>query len=245
VVVTAGLADSIWPQLIDKSSGASKLHLEGFLNQPEIVKIELLRRCLVDIGCGEGSLTEEYYERILRLARQKTGGKEIELAGDVAVLLEYQNLIFRRPQKAVRQLSLFEKGASLEVPGRVKFGNYMVEAAIIEPKQDEFERFKKEKTQFVEWFDANEVKQPITVRFRQKGDKFWPLGLADEKRIGKFLTGAKVPREIRSKSLIVADSEKIIWLWPVRISEQAKIADKTQKILQLRITSLAAAVSCY
>jgi DNA/RNA-binding domain of Phe-tRNA-synthetase-like protein len=35
--------------------------------------------------------------------------------------------------------------------------------------------------------------------------------------------------------LVVADAEKIIWVWPIRMSEQAKITDETQKILQLQI----------
>jgi DNA/RNA-binding domain of Phe-tRNA-synthetase-like protein len=44
-----------------------------------------------------------------------------------------------------------------------------------------------------------------------------------------------VPQEIRRKVFIVADSEKIIWVWPIRMSEQAKITNTTQKILQLKI----------
>jgi DNA/RNA-binding domain of Phe-tRNA-synthetase-like protein len=36
--------------------------------------------------------------------------------------------------------------------------------------------------------------------------------------------------------LVVADSEKIIWVWPIRVSEQSKITSQTRKILQLQIT---------
>jgi len=74
------------------------------------------------------------------------------------------------------------------------------------------------------------------VRFRQAGDRFVPLGLGQEKKVGKFLTAAKVPHEVRHKVLVVADGEKIIWVWPIRISEQAKVTDGTRKILQLQIT---------
>jgi DNA/RNA-binding domain of Phe-tRNA-synthetase-like protein len=59
--------------------------------------------------------------------------------------------------------------------------------------------------------------------------------LPAKKRLGKFLTAAKVPRQSRENALIVADSEKIIWVWPVRISECAKVTSNTSQILQLHI----------
>jgi tRNA(Ile)-lysidine synthase len=80
------------------------------------------------------------------------------------------------------------------------------------------------------------LRLPLVVRYREAGDRFWPLGLAGEKKVGKFLTAAKVPQQIRKKVLVVSDNEKIIWLWPIRISEQAKIAGETKKAIQLQIT---------
>ena len=76
---------------------------------------------------------------------------------------------------------------------------------------------------------------PLVVRFRRAGDRFWPLGLAGEKRVGRFLTAAKVPQELRQKLVIVADSEKIIWVWPIRMSEKARVDKQTGKILELKI----------
>jgi len=92
------------------------------------------------------------------------------------------------------------------------------------------------KENLVERFDLDKVKLPLVIRFREAGDKFWPLGLPAEKKVGKFLTAAKVPQETRKKALIVADGEKLIWVWPIRISEKAKITAGTQRILQLKIT---------
>jgi len=55
------------------------------------------------------------------------------------------------------------------------------------------------------------------------------------KKIGKFITAEKVPYHLRKKILIVSDSEKIIWVWPVRITEKAKVAADTRRIVQLKI----------
>jgi tRNA(Ile)-lysidine synthase len=105
--------------------------------------------------------------------------------------------------------------------------------------KEDFEKFKAEKDNFVERFDLDKIKLPLVVRFRRKGDKFRPLGLPAEKKVGKFLTAARVPQELRRKVLIVADSEKIIWVWPIRISEQAKVTGQTRRVLQLRIAETA------
>ena len=75
----------------------------------------------------------------------------------------------------------------------------------------------------------------MTVRPRRAGDKFRPLGFAGEKKLGKFLTTAKVPREIREHILVFADQEKIIWVCPVRIAEPARVTEQTQRILMLEV----------
>jgi DNA/RNA-binding domain of Phe-tRNA-synthetase-like protein len=43
---------------------------------------------------------------------------------------------------------------------------------------------------------------------------------------------------VRRKILVVADSEKVIWVWPIRMSEQAKVTGRTQKVLQLQIADI-------
>ena len=87
----------------------------------------------------------------------------------------------------------------------------------------------------VEWFDFDKLAGPIVVRQRQTGDRFRPLGGEGEKKVGKFLTAQKVPHELRQRLLIIADSEKIIWLGPLRPGELTKVTDQTQQILQLHI----------
>jgi tRNA(Ile)-lysidine synthase len=114
----------------------------------------------------------------------------------------------------------------------------LIDAALIQNDDRKFAKFKAEKNTLVEWFDFHKIKPPLLVRPRRAGDRFVPLGLNEKKKVGKFLTAARVPQQLRQKLLIVADSEKIIWLWPVRTSGQAKVAGDTRKILQLRITDM-------
>jgi len=81
------------------------------------------------------------------------------------------------------------------------------------------------------------VRLPVVVRTRRDGDRFIPLGLEAVKKVGKFLSDARVPGDVRRKVLVIEDCEKVIWVWPIRMSEQAKVTDRTRKVLQIEITN--------
>jgi tRNA(Ile)-lysidine synthase len=227
-------ADEVWPDMADSTGDSVALKLEGCLPEHPAVKAELIRRSLAAIGSGEKSLTHRHYETICWLADQNGSGKRIELPGRFLVRREYGRLIFSSPEK--NHLKRRAKSLALEVPGRTRFGDYLIKANILEAEKEKFEVLKAKKSDFVERFDPDKLKLPIVVRFRQDGDRFWPLGLPGQKKVGKFLTDAKTPQEIRRKVLIVADREKIIWVCPIRISEQAKVTARTCKILQLQVS---------
>jgi tRNA(Ile)-lysidine synthase len=235
-------ADKVWPELADCAGEKIRLDSKMFLAQSQPVRVELIRRSLTSIGSGERDLTQHHYEMILQLAEQDVGGRKTELPGGFVVGAEYGKLIFARPQKSenrsqkteVRNLS----SVVLEVPGQTRFGRSLVKAAIFEADEEKFEKFKAKKNNFIERFDFDKIKLPLVVRFREAGDRFIPFGLSAEKKVGKFLTAAQVPQQIRRELLIIADSEKIIWVWPVRLSEQTRITGETRKILQLQITGV-------
>jgi tRNA(Ile)-lysidine synthase len=248
--LVCGCAEKAWPVVAECDSDNVKLDLQKFLTQPVPVRIELIRRSLGALGSGEKNLTQGHFEKILQLVEQRIGNKRIELPDGFVVRYEYGKLLFAQT-KDVPLAEQARDSVRIEVPGRTRFDRYLIEAAVLETAGKAFEKLKldsclrrndrEERLEFVEWFDLDKVKLPLVVRFRRAGDRFWPLGLADEKRVGKFLTAAKVPQEIRKKVLIVADGEKIIWLWPIRISEETRIASGTRNILQMRITDTASA----
>jgi len=239
-------AEKMWPNLAKCAGDKVELNLKSFLLETEPVKVELIRRCLTCLGSGERDLTQKHYEKILRLARQNISGKKIELPGRFTVRHEYRNLVFARCEKEAGLGEEISSSVTLEVPSRTQFGQYLIEATILDAGCLMLDARRKTKSiidnresriKFIERFDLDKLKLPLFVRSRQDGDRFWPLGLAGKKKVGKFLTAARVPEEIRQNVLIVADREKIIWVWPIRISEETKITDETQKILQLQISN--------
>lgn len=229
------LAEKVWAKVAECADEKVILDLQGLSAEHPAVKVELVRRALAAVGSGEQDLTQEHFERVLQLAGQKASGRRIELPGGVVVGREYGKLIFSRGEDEHVKKKTGDS-ITIKVPGQTRFGNYLAEAGVFEVELGSEGRFKAGKTSFVEWFDLDKVKMPLVVRYRQAGERFIPLGSRQEKKVGKFLTAQRVPQRIRRRLLIAADTEKIIWVWPIRISEQAKVTGETRRILRLQIT---------
>ena len=228
-------ADELTENGLISQAGVIELDTEMFAAEHPEVQVEMFRRALLSSGSGERDFSSEHYERILGLIKSGQSSRAVELPGGYLARYEYGKMLFSKRDTQVKTKENSE--VCVEVPGRTEFGACLIEAEVFETGQKDFEQFKQKKDAFVEWFDFEKIAVPLIVRTRRTGDRFWPLGHEAEKKIGKFLTAAKVRRQIRKKSLVVADTEKIIWVWPVRISEQAKVTKETKKILQLQIKS--------
>ncbi len=226
-------ADRVWP-LVALVSGPGEVVLAGsaFCAQTEIIQAELLRRALAAIGSGEQNLKELHYRQVIELA-QGAGGRTIELPGGFLAQAEYEKIIFRCATKPKKVPDPF---LTVQIPGETEFADCLITSKVLAAKDCDLDKFMAGKDKNVEWFDLDKLAGPLVVRQRQTGDRFWPLGGEGEKRVGKFLTAQKVPHQLRQRLLIIADSEKIIWLGPLRPSELTKITEQTRQILQLQIS---------
>ena len=237
--VVCSRADELWPSLADCDAEKTVLGLKLFLNQPQPVKVELIRRSLANIGSGERNLTQGHYEGVLQLAEQNITGRKMELPGGFVVRREYGNLIFSNCSLGhAPPISSKEQAVTVEIPGQTTLENFLLQTIVLERSEVDFEKFKAAKTDSIEWFDLDKIKPPLIVRGRRTGHRFVPLGQSEEKKLGKFLTAQRIPHRIRRDVLVVADGEKIIWVWPIRISEQTRITGETRKILQLQVAGI-------
>jgi tRNA(Ile)-lysidine synthase len=224
--------DAIWPDIATVNESNIVVDSDKIASQPAEIKTEIARRALAHLGCGEQDITERHYTSILQLPDDS----RLQLPNRITVHRQGGKIVLEKHLKTKPAQSITIDPVVLKVPGVTQFGPYTINADIIEIEQKDLAGFKKTKTNLVEWFDFEKLKLPLEVRIRKRGDKFWPLGLAGEKKVGKFLTAAKVSQSLRRRLLVVADAEKIIWLYPIRISEQAKVTNDTRKVIQIKIS---------
>jgi len=203
---------------------------------PGLVATELIRQALVTLGCGERDLTQDHYARIMQLARGADEG-ELTLPRGFTARREREAILLSRPAPRARTAEPGPPSFSvvLRIPGETWFAGYRIKASILDAAELKMGQIQRDKSPFCEYLDLDRVRQPVTVRPRLAGDRFSPLGLKNEKKLGKFLTTAKVPQGRREHILIFADPEKIIWVCPVRMSESVKVTEETRRILMLQV----------
>ena len=91
---------------------------------------------------------------------------------------------------------------------------------------------------WIEAADADRVVLPLRLRTRQTGDRFAPLGLGREIKLKDFLINEQAPYFDRDSIPLLCDSNAIIWVVGMRLSDTVKLSDRTQQVLLMRMKGI-------
>lgn len=204
---------------------------------PPIVQAEVIRQALVKVGCGLRFITRQHYRRIVSLL-DGPGGKVIELPGRFRAKMEFGKILLYPPAESTDDTKYEEEVLEIKIPGIVEFGGYVISAKLLHPSECDLKEFIASKTCNIEWFDIDKINGSIHVRRRKTGDRFVPIGMAGEKKIGKFLTAEKVDYRLRNNIIIFEDDKQVIWVGPVRASDRTRVDGATKMIIELKTSFL-------
>jgi len=84
-----------------------------------------------------------------------------------------------------------------------------------------------------ELIDADKVKGRLKLRHWKEGDKFVPFGNNFSKKLSDYFIDAKVSRFEKQHVPILEDEEKIVWICGLRLSNEVRVSDTTNKLLKL------------
>lgn len=226
-------ADRAWNAIMHAEVDGVHIETSQLASLPELVAVELIRRTLVSLGCGERDVTERHYKAILQLALERATGEGISLPDGFEARSDYGRVVFcRGVRRAVRAQST---PCVLSIPGETRFAGYEIDARILERNEVDLTKVARDKSPFCEHLDWDRVSPPVLVRSRFPGDRFQPLGQNCITRLGKFLTAARVPHTVRDRMLVFADQERILWACPIRMAQAVKITDTTLLVLRLTV----------
>lgn len=216
---------------IEKQALSAATDPVEFNDYHPLPQIEIVQKLLQQAGIGLQKFTNSHYDRILKFIRQGKTGESLHLPSGAIIQKEQTGFYIGPPQSKPQKAAQIQ----LPIPGKVCFADWIIETTVIPADEINIQAVKNKKDNFIEWFDFEKLNPPLFVRFRRDGDKFQPFGLGASKKVGKFITSAKIDFSLQNKLFIIQDSQKILWLAPVRRSAQAAITDQSKSLLQVKI----------
>jgi tRNA(Ile)-lysidine synthase len=192
---------------------------------PAAMQKRVLRVAAASLGGPAARLGQRHLAAALRLV-QGQAGRGIDLPAGLRLAREPSALYLRRTEEP----RAAPPGPwQLAVPGVVAIPGVGTLRAERRPPPDALQKAPRSEC----WLDATAAPGPLVVRWRQRGDRFQPLGMAEEKLLQDFLVDAKVPRTARDRlPLIVADG-RIAWVVGERIADWARVRPATRTAVHL------------
>ncbi|MCP4454311.1 MAG: tRNA lysidine(34) synthetase TilS [Planctomycetes bacterium] len=210
------------------SASTAVVTLETLPQTSHVVLAELIRQILTALDVPLRTVTRHHYQTLIALIQGHAS--QVTLPGNTRAVLDRGAVRFLRKTDAH---ALRIEPVKLNVPGTTRFGARCFLTRIIDVSQIDTQQ---RNNLYVETLDLQLVALPLQLRARLPGDRFVPLGKTHSQKVGKFLGRARVKGADRIHTVILCDSEQtILWVCPVRMSEVAKVTNKTKEVLEISV----------
>ena len=81
--------------------------------------------------------------------------------------------------------------------------------------------------------DADTLQFPLRLRRWRNGDWFIPFGMSGRKKVGDFLTDAKVSAPERKRQFVLLSGDDIVWVVGRRIDDRFALTSKSENVLKI------------
>lgn len=181
----------------------------------------------------------------LRALQKGETGKSLNLPYAVRAENVYGNLVFHKITEDgnVRKGGPEDKGEELgfRLFGELVLSKDPMEGEIPLPEggciQYSLENYEKNmkipKNRYTKWLDYDIIDGTLQFRTRKPGDWIQVLARGGRKKLKDYLIDEKIPRSERDRIVLLTLGDEILWAVGYRLSERAKITEKTKHILKL------------
>lgn len=241
-----------WNKIAQEQESTLTLDKKRFLELHPALKRHLLRTCIEKLLGNLKDIETRHIEEVMA-ALNKPAGKIISLPEGLIFSIEYDKYLLGSDPSALSPFPILETESALKIPGRTQLPGWYVAATIVDPsavrgKPEEANApltplpppFPREgdtggglPSSLAAYLDLLKAGNKLTVRTRQPGDRFQPLGMSQPKKLSQFMIDSKIPHAWRQRIPIVRSPEHILWVVGWRIDERVKVTEETKKVLRL------------
>ena len=203
---------------------------------PVAIQRRLLRRVIEALATSPEAIGFRHIERLRQFMVSGNQERRCSLPGEIGMERRAETILLWN----VSRLPAIPCILTLPVPGKVDIVplNIRLTANVI-PKPCHLGRMSPQ------WalLDLDRIVCPLQVRFRQPGDRFYPLGAPGSKKLQDFFVDTRIPRGERPYVPLVVSNCEIVWVVGYRIAEPFKLRHGTNRVLRLQCCTLQEASS--
>ncbi len=221
-----------WQKITRKEGEVISLDKREFLQLPASLQRNLLRLAVESLIGSLKDIEARHIEGIMGVLT-RPAGKRLNLPRGLVFVIEYDRYRLCRDTAGLYPFPVLENELVLEVPGQTLLPGWQVTTSISESSL-----LRETAGSLMACLDLDKVGQQLTVRCRQPGDTFQPLGMSQPKSLAEFMIDAKIPHLWRRQIPIIASSRHILWVVGWRIDDRVKITGDTRQVLRLEFERL-------
>lgn len=192
------------------ADGAQRLPRQRIETASVSMRRHALRIALGRVAGDLQDFSERHLAAIERLVLEGKTGDRLDLPRDLTAELRRRNLLILPPQPDSPG-RLPDTPTRLTVPGFGRLGRLAVSITHSQPPAGVWTEV-----------DADSINGHVTVRRREDGDRFQPLGMQATKKLQDFLVDAHVPRPERDCIPMFECERGIVWVGGLRLAEWAR-----------------------
>ena len=239
LVIQKATGDAWERCLHSQGKGYLQFNKPAFLNQPLAIQRRMIRHAFSVLLSGLSDVEFNHIEQAIQFFQKPSESSFSQLAAGLSIYAECGSIfIFDQsaelpadhwPQIAASEL------IDLDSPGSIQLnGPWILHYTVLGSYQDALLN----SDPYQAWLDFDQLEQPLSLRCRQSGDRFRPLGLAGKQiKLSDFMINHKLPQRARSIWPLVASQNKIIWTPGFQIAYAARLTPHTKRILHLHLVS--------
>jgi tRNA(Ile)-lysidine synthase len=244
--------DAAWPQVVlaETPAVAGVVRVEGdvaaYRRLPLAVRRRLLRHLGLLVSGGMISLELRHLTAVDDLLHRVAGSGEAHLPGGIRVQRVYGRFVCEHVaarQSGQTEMPSEQVGTSmpLPVPGEACLPGtrWLVRTQILDGASmppPGYERSATGSRRGYMDLEAVEKYLPLALRTRRAGDRFRPLGMAQEKKLQDVFVDAKMPRTERQTLPLVCGADgTLLWVPGYLVSDLVKLTPATRRVLALEL----------
>ena len=214
-----------WEDSVQRSSDCVKIVLKPFADMHPALKKLLVQKCMAQLAGGSLYLGAVHMEQICALAKGRRGSR-LTLPGGYFAVLGYEELLLKKGygQEKEEEEVYCVHGEEYHYMG--------ADFCLQVEKCDKIGKIPVNR--YTKWFDYDKIKNSLVLRTRHPGD-YLELSGGIHKKLKDYFIDCRIPREERSRRILLADGSHILWVTGMRISEYYKVTEQTRTILKVQM----------